>query len=225
MWLQRFALPGAGLILGVLLSTSAAQDAPKNDVSKNEAQKAPVPSTSPALQSRPPYTSSANSVDEEFIRQQFGDGFTLTAMSKPYFRDIDGDGVEDLVIAAISRKPLLDAGEHGYRVIDPYYAFYGYGDPTLTNSFGSEDLQTKNHVVLIIHGAGEQAWRSTTPKAKFVVINLPFKEISVRRVQLKKKQLNAIFAEESGTTAVDSYLLWDGRQYRYQPLGVSGAND
>jgi hypothetical protein len=225
MWSLRFALPGAGLVLGVLLTTSAAQDMSKNDVSKADAQKAPANPAAPALQSRPANASAANSVDEEFIRQQFGDGFTLTAMSKPYFRDIDGDGVEDLVIAAISRKPLLDAGEHNYHVIDPYYTFYGYGDPTLTNSFGSEDLQTKNHVILIIHGTGEQAWRSATPKAKFVVINMPFKEISVRRIQMKKKLFNAIFAEESGTTAVDSYLLWDGRQYRYQPLGVSGAND
>jgi hypothetical protein len=213
----RFALPGAGLILGVLLTSAVAQTVPAT-----EAPKAPA---TPQLQSRPAVAPNPNAVDEDFIHQAFGDGVTLMPNSKPYIRDIDGDGVDDLVIAAICRKPLIDAGEFGYRVIDPYYSFYGYGDPTLTNSFGSEDLRIKSQVILIIHGAGEQAWRATTPKAKFVVINMPFKEISVKRLQVKKKQMNAIFAVEDNSTAVDSFIFWDGKQYKYQPLGVSGAND
>ena len=132
---------------------------------------------------------------------------------------------DDLVIAARSKKPLLDAGEHNYRVVDPYYAFYGYGDPKITNTFGSEDLQTRNLVILVIHGAGAEAWRSATPKAKFVIINMPFKNVSVRRLQMRKKQVNAIFTEEADSTAVDSVVFWDGKQYKYQPLGMSGADN
>jgi phage-related protein len=41
----------------------------------------------------------------------------------------------------------------------------------------------------------------------------------------KKLLINAIFAEESDSTAVDSVIFWDGKQYKYQPIGVSGADN
>lgn len=161
-------------------------------------------------------------VDEAFIHKQFGEEFSLTPVSTPFVRDVDGDGIDDFVIVARSKKPMLDAAEHSYRVIDPYYDFFGYGDPKLTASFGSEDLMEKNLVILVIHGSGADAWRAETPKAKFVIINLPFKKVVVRRLQLRKKQVNAIFAEETNSSAGDSVVFWDGRQYRYQPLGTGG---
>jgi hypothetical protein len=205
------------LLLGLWSVSAAAQEAPKS------------PSV-PALQTRssalPAAASPGSQVDEDFIHQQFGDGFSLISNSKPYVRDVDGDGIDDLVIAAVSKKPMLDAGEHNYRVIDPYYTFYGYGDPKITNSFGSEDLQTKHLVILIINGAGTDAWRAEVPKSKYVVINMPFKSISVRRLQMKKKLvINAIFSEEADSTAVDSVIYWDGKQYKYFPLGMSGADN
>jgi hypothetical protein len=166
----------------------------------------------------------AVSVDDEFIHKQFGEEFSLIPISVPYVRDVDGDGIDDFVIVAKSKKPMLDAAEHNYRVIDPYYDFYGYGDPKLTATFGAEDLSEKNLVVLIIHGDGPDAWRSDTPKAKFVIINLPLKKISVRRLQLRKKQVNAIFAEEASSSAGDSVVFWDGKQYKYQPLGTGGED-
>lgn len=161
-------------------------------------------------------------VDEGFIHKQFGEEFSLTPVSTPFVRDIDGDGIDDFVIVARSKKPMLDAAEHSYRVIDPYYDFFGYGDPKLTASFGSEDLSEKNLVILVIHGSGTDAWRAETPKAKFVIINLPFKKVVVRRLQLRKKQVNAIFAEEANSSAGDSVVFWDGSKYRYQPLGTGG---
>ena len=121
--------------------------------------------------------------------------------------------------------PLLDAAEHSYRVVDPYYTFYGYGDPKLTATFGSEELMEKNLVVLVIHGSGPQAWCSETPKAKFVIINLPLKRIMVKRLQLRKKQVNAIFAVEADASAGDSVVFWDGKQYKYQPLGTGTSDD
>src|SRR5215469_7442059 len=173
-----------------------------------------------------PTTSSAShqsiNVDETFIHNQFGEEFSLTPASTPFVRDIDSDGIDDFVIVARSKKPMLDAAEHSYRVIDPYYDFFGYGDPKLTASFGSEDLMEKNLVILIIHGSGTDAWRAETPKAKFVIINLPFKKVVVRRLQLRKKQVNAIFAEEANSSAGDSVVFWDGTKYRYQPLGTGG---
>ena len=212
----RSTLSGAALMLGLWCISVAAQEPLKTPAA-------------PALQTRssaPPAASSGLQIDEDFIHQQFGDEFSLIPASKPYVRDIDGDGIDDLVIAAVSKKPMLDAGEHNYRVIDPYYTFYGYGDPKLTSTFGSEDLQTKNLVILIINGSGTDAWRAEVPKSKYVIINMPFKAISVRRLQVKKKLLiNAIFAEESDSTAVDSVIFWDGKQYKYQPIGVSGADN
>ncbi|SRR6266436_1844300 len=164
------------------------------------------------------------SVDEAFVHKEFGEEFSLLPMSTPFIRDLDGDGVDDFVIVAKSKKPMLDAAEHSYRVIDPYYDFFGYGDPKLTASFGSEDLMEKNLVVLIIHGAGAEAWRSDKPRAKFVIINLPFKKVTVRRLQLRKKVVNAIFAEEASSSAGDSVVFWDGKQYRYQPIGTGGED-
>jgi hypothetical protein len=170
------------------------------------------------------HSASKESVDvgEAFIHKQFGEEFSLTPVSTPFVRDLDGDGIDDLVIVARSKKPMLDAAEHSYRVIDPYFDFFGYGDPKLTASFGSEDLVEKNLVVLIIQGSGADAWRAEKPKGKFVIINLPFKKVVVRRLQLRKRQVNAIFAEEANSSAGDSVVFWDGRHYRYQPLGTGG---
>jgi hypothetical protein len=179
-------------------------------------------STPPNMNPAPSSHNEPINVDETFIQKQFGEEFSLTPISTPFVRDIDGDGIDDFVIVARCKKPMLDAAEHNYRVVDPYYGFFGYGDPKITASFGSEDLMEKNLVILVIHGLGTDAWRSDTPKAKFVLINLPFKKVVVRRLQLRKKQVNAIFAEEANSSASDSVVFWDGKQYRYQPLGTGG---
>jgi len=213
----RVVLSCAALVLGLLWS-AAAQDTTSLETEQTR-------SAAPAPSIPTPAAAAALHIDDAFIHKQFGDEFSLVAMSTPFTRDLDGDGVEDLAIAAMSKKPMLDAGEHNYRVIDPYYAFYGYGDPKLTTTFGSEDLQTKHLVILVIHGMGTDAWRAASPKAKFVIINMPFKEISVRRLQLRKKQINAIFAEEADSTAVDSVIFFDGKTYKYQPLGMGGADN
>jgi hypothetical protein len=204
--MSSFRIALASVVLAALCVTGAA------------AQHNPsaTPPASPAAGNEPV------NVDEAFIHKQFGEEFSLTPVSTPFVRDIDGDGIDDFVIVARSKKPMLDAAEHSYRVIDPYYDFFGYGDPKLTASFGSEDLMEKNLVILVIHGSGTDAWRAETPKAKFVIINLPFKKVVVRRLQLRKKVVNAIFAEEANSSAGDSVVFWDGTKYRYQPLGTGG---
>jgi hypothetical protein len=75
--------------------------------------------------------------------------------------------------------------------------------------------------MLVIHGSGAKAWRSATPKAKFVVVNLPYRTISVRKMRLKKKNIEAVYVEEAGEMEESSALFFDGKKFRYVPMGGS----
>src|SRR5215469_11383473 len=158
-------------------------------------------------------------IDNDFVHRAFGKEFTLIPEMGAMVGDLDGDGVEDIAIAARCKNPLLDAAEHSYTVLDPYYSFYGYGDPKLTMSFGAEEPSLRALVVLIIHGSGTEAWRAQKAKSKFVIINLPYRQISVRRfaVAKKKKPVMAIFTEESNSLKETSALYFDGKTYKYVP--------
>lgn len=165
--------------------------------------------------------STVSSVDNDFIQKRFGSTCTLTPGPPQLRADLDGDGVEDLIVAARCTNPLADQAEHNYTVIDPYNAFYGYGNTKITSQFASEDPATRGLVLLLIHGSGPEAWRAATPKAKFVVMNLPFKQITVKKLAVKKKTVMAIYADESGSDRMTSATFWDGKKYRYQPIGSS----
>ncbi len=161
----------------------------------------------------------ARKIDNEFVHQQFGDQFTLLPEIAPAFGDLDGDGVEDVAIAARCKNPMLDQGEHNYTVIDPYDEFFGYGDPKMTTTFSEGDPTQRGLVVLIIHGAGPDGWRSATPKAKYVIVNLPYRTISVRKLPLRKKTIQAIYVEEAGDFGESSAVFFDGKKFRYVPMG------
>ena len=170
----------------------------------------------PAFAQGPP---ASRKIDNEFVQQQFGDQFTLLPEIGAVFGDLDGDGVEDVAIAARCKNPMLDQAEHKYTVMDPYYEFFGYGDPKLTTTFSEGDPTRRGLVVLIIHGAGKDGWRSATPKAKYVIVNLPYRTISIRKMGLRKKTIEAIYIEESGDMGDSSALFFDGRKFRYVPMG------
>jgi hypothetical protein len=158
-------------------------------------------------------------VDDDFVHQQFGDQFTFMPSVGVAYGDLDGDGVEDVVIAARCKNPMLDQGDHNYTVIDPYDAFFGYGNPQVTTTFSSGDPGLRGLVMLIIHGTGPDAWRSPTPKAKFVVVNLPFRTLSVRKFKLKKKTVEAVYVEEAGEISATSAVFFDGKKFQYVPMG------
>lgn len=164
---------------------------------------------------------SAPKIDNDFVHKQFGKEFTIIPEIGAMFGDLDGDGVEDAVIAARCKNPLLDQAEHDYTVIDPYYTFYGYGDPKLTTTFTEGDPRRRGLVVLIIHGVGAEAWRSEKPKSKYVVINLPYRAVSVRKMKLGKKTVQAVYTEEDNDLGESSALVFDGKKYRYVPMGAS----
>src|SRR5437867_10052574 len=65
-------------------------------------------------------TSSSPTVSSEFVKKRFGSEFTFMPSFAPLTADLDGDGVEDVVIAARCKNPLMDQAEHSYKVLDPY---------------------------------------------------------------------------------------------------------
>jgi hypothetical protein len=168
--------------------------------------------------------SPAAALDDDFIQKEFGSTCKLMPGPLPMKADLNGDGVEDLVVAARCTNPLGDQAEDNFTVIDPYNTFFGYGNTKITTQFASEDPATRGLVLLVIHGDGPEAWRAATPKAKFVIINLPFKQVAVKKLMVKKKPRMAIYAEESGGDRMTSATYWDGKKYRYQPIGSSMEN-
>lgn len=169
-----------------------------------------------------PAKASDSGIDNDFVHKQFGDTCSLVPGPLPLKADLDGDGVEDIVIVARCRNPLPDQAEYNFRVVDPYNSYFGFGDPKITTEFASEDPERRGISLLIIHGSGPDAWRSATPKAKFLVINLPFKQVAVKKMLVHKKSLTAIYAEEAHEgEGVISALYWDGKKYKYQPMGMS----
>src|SRR5581483_5750371 len=158
---------------------------------------------------------SASSVDNDFVQKQFGSSCKLVPGPAPVMADLNGDGIEDIVIVARCTNPLLDQAENNYKVIDPYNSFFGYGNPKVTTEFASEDPDRRGLSLLVIHGDGAEAWRSPNPKAKFLLINLPFQQIMVKKLTVrKKKMVMAIYAEESGGDKTVSATFWDGKKYR-----------
>ena len=161
-------------------------------------------------------------VDNNFVHQQFGDSCSLEPKWQPMMADLNGDGSEDIVIVARCKNVLIDQGEKNYRVIDPMDSFFGYGNPSITTSFAPDDPKLRGVSLLVIHGAGADGWRSATPLAKFVIINLPVKTLAVKKMKVNRKKIaTAIYLEEAGGDQMTSAIFWDGKKYRYEPLGSS----
>src|ERR1700691_1530697 len=161
-------------------------------------------------------------VTDEYIHKEFGDNCSVMAGDPQFVGDLDGDGVDDLVIAARCKNPLADQSEFAFRVTDPFDSYLGYGNVKVTSGFASDDPERKGICLLIVHGVGPEAWRSNKPKPKFLLINLPFKTLAVKRLALKKRTVLGIYMEERGEgESTSSVLFWDGKKYRYQQIGAT----
>jgi hypothetical protein len=160
-------------------------------------------------------------VTNEYIHKEFGDNCALLPEYPQYVGDLDDDGIDDLVVAARCKNPMADQAEYGFRVTDPYDSYLGFGNIRITSTFASDVPERKGVVLLIVHGVGPEAWRSDKAKPKFLLINLPFKTLVVKRLALnKKKMVLGVYMEEDGEgEQLSSVLYWDGRKYRYQLLG------
>lgn len=159
-------------------------------------------------------------VTDEFVHKQFGDNCSLLPGPPQFVGDLDDDGIDDLVVAAKCKNPMADKDEYSFVVADPYDTSLGYTDIKVTSSFGSDEPERKGLSLLIIHGAEKDGWKAEKPKAKFLLINLPFKTLTVRRLATKKKTVLGIYMEETGEGEnTSSVLFWDGKKYKYQQLG------
>jgi hypothetical protein len=159
-------------------------------------------------------------VTDELIHKQFGDNCSLLPGPPQFVADLDDDGIEDLVVAAKCKNPMADKDEYSFVVADPYHSFLGYGDVKVTSTFASDEPDRRGVSLLIIHGAEKDAWQAEAPKGKFLLINLPFKSLVVKRLAMKKKTILGIYMEEKGEGEdTSSVIFWDGKKYKYQQLG------
>ena len=159
-------------------------------------------------------------VTDELIHKQFGDNCALLPGPPQFVADMDDDGIDDLVVAAKCKNPMADKDEYSFVVADPYNSFLGYTDVKVTSTFASDEPDRRGLCLLIIHGADKDDWRAEKPKAKFLLINLPFKTLTVKRLAFKKKTILGIYMEEKGEGEnTSSVVYWDGKKYRYQLLG------
>jgi hypothetical protein len=165
-------------------------------------------------------TQPSPAVTNDFIQKQFGDGCSLMSGPPQFVADLDGDGVEDLLVVAKCRNPLADRSEYGFMVADPYDSFLGFGDVKVTSTFATDVPERRGLCLLIIEGTQSEGWRAEQPKAKFMLINLPFKSIAIKRLALRKRTTLGVFMEETGEgDTTSSVVFWDGKKYRYTMLG------
>src|SRR5215831_16926414 len=151
------------------------------------------------------------------VKKQFGPTFTVGSSdpASVLVADFDGDGVPDVAIVAESKDPLPDSYEFKYTVTDPYNSFFGFGNPGMTQHFNSADPK-RNHDLLIIFGAGTETWHSAAPKAKFVLINVPFDTVEVGRMLMKKDKPPVYIIKAVESQIMDSALFWDAKKKRWK---------
>jgi hypothetical protein len=174
------------------------------------------PQTSPQPAAAAPSSTVDTAQIAALVKQQFGDTFTLPAkFPTPLITaDFDGDGVEDVAIVANSKDPMPDSYAFKYDVADPYHAYFGFGNPKYTASF-SADPEHMHHV-LVIFGNGKEAWHAATPKAKFVLINVPFDTLEVGRLLISKKKPPVFVIKAIESQVMDSAVWWEAKKKRWR---------
>src|ERR1700724_4183276 len=182
MCFRRFTLVllFAGWLVISIVSSAAAE----------RSKKAAPPPPAPAKVPTP-------AVTDELVHRQFGENCTVLGGPPQFTMDLDGDGVDDLVVAARCKNPMADRDEYSFQIVDPYDSFLGFGDVKVTSNFASDAPERRGVCLLIIHGDGPAAWRSEKPKAKFMLINLPFKTLTAKKLILNKGMAGGFFLDKA----------------------------
>ncbi len=151
----------------------------------------------------------AQAPDAEALVAAFGPCFKMDAAFPVLTGDLDGDGKPDAVLVATCENPLLDQSEYHYKVADPFNAFFGFGDPKITQQFAAGEQHPR--YLLVVHN-----WAA--PQQKDVIINLAFEKLSIGRVMNKKKPVTAIRASE--ITGMKSAVYWDGKKWKWKEESI-----
>lgn len=193
MFRRRWVLLAAcTLFVLVFLSSVLAKD------KKEAAAPAVVPASG---------TGSGPADPKAYLLAQFGPSLTYLEKFPAIAADFDLDGTEDLALVVTGKDPLLDEQQYHYKTIDPYNGFFGWSDPRDTLQFATAEAEPR--FLAIVHD-----WKSATPKAKFVVINLVFEKMYYARyVSKKKKVLPCIEVEDR--TGLTSDIFWNGKQWKW----------
>jgi len=146
---------------------------------------------------------------QALVTKQFGPDFTLDTRFEPMQGDFDGDGTIDIALIATSKHPMGGSGAFDYKVSDPYDSYFGLGDPHITTQFSTFG-DGSGHCILIIHD-----WKAATPRAKWVIVNVPFDKVALGQVTWKKKTVAAVAAAEAD--GLSSMVFYDGHKYRWEP--------
>jgi hypothetical protein len=176
---------------------------------------------SPLLAQPSPQPTPALANSAEYAAREFGPSFKLDPSIPPMVGDLDGDGNEDLVLVGRSSTPMMSHAEFGYKVADPYDAYFGTGDPKITSQF-TLHFDGSERSILVVFG-----WRlpsgdkhKSKSGAKYVLINTPFESIRIIDLRLKKRNLQAIETVDRDT--VHALLLWDGKRWHWHAQGMEG---
>lgn len=155
---------------------------------------------------------------QKYIAREFGPGYLLAQGQPVLLGDLDGDGTEDAVFIVTGGSPLIGAGAFNYTVLDPYDGYWSFGDPKLNTHVAQTDAGP-HYYVLVVHD-----WRGEKAKAKYVFINLPFKQIGLSPTKMgagllkkNKKVVAAIATVESD--GQQGAVFWNGRTYKFVQLG------
>ena len=184
-----------------------------------------LPQPAAAQPATPPAAAPLLADPAAYVERQFGPGFKLDAKVPPMFGDLDGDGNEDVVLVGTSSTPLMSQEQFGFRVEDPYDAYYGTGDPRITSQF-TLHFDGSSRCFLIVFG-----WRLAPPVkppkqkviSKFVLINTPFETAGLVNLRLKKKDIQAI--EAIDRTTLHALVYWDGRHWHWNAQSMEGDQD
>jgi hypothetical protein len=197
--------------LGTVLFLSACISAAQTP---QATQPAATPAASPAV------APAENNIDPAqlaaLVKKQFGDTFKLPEKfpTPMIVADFNGDGIPDVAIVATSKEPFPDSYNFKYEVGDPYHAYFGFGNPQMTSAFSADPTHT--HDLLVIFGDGPDAWRAETPKAKFVLINVPFDSITVGRILISKKKPPIFVIKALESEIMDSAVFWEAKKKRWR---------
>lgn len=159
-----------------------------------------------------------------FAAAEFGAGCKLDRAFAPLYGDLDGDGLEDVVLVAKCTSVLAGEKGFGYKVVDPYDAYYGNGDPTITTQFTLHfDGSARNLLIVFDWRHETPAKKPLKPPTKFIIINLPFEKLNVIDFRSKKMQYQTI--ETIDRTTLHALVIYTNRKWVWAAQGMDGDDE